>query len=92
MYVKGVVIWLWDLSGWTASPNIWLPDLQQNRIMLLSKLNSKTDLELPVVTKWVRFFGLQGGYTQEQPNFILANEKMTNPGIVRSGSGSLRLQ
>lgn len=58
----------------------------------LSRLNSKVDLELPVVTKWVRFFGLQDGYTQEQPTGILANEKMTNPGTVRDGSGSPRLQ
>lgn len=33
MYVKGDVVWL---LGWAAHPNIYLPDPQQNRIMLLS--------------------------------------------------------
>lgn len=93
MYVKGVVIWLLDLSGWTASPNIWPPDPQQNRIMLLSmQTKQQSESWAACSYKVLRFFGLQDGYTQEQPTCILANEKMTNPGIVRDGSGSPRLQ
>lgn len=93
MYVKGVVSWLLELSGWTASPSIWLPDLQQNRIMLLLIQTEQQNWSWAACGyKVVSFFGLQDGHTQEQPTFILANEKMTNLGIVRSGSGPLRLQ